>query len=397
MRTVGLSLIVAALLALPSYGQESEPERIDLRPDEKAGWSPRNVGAGLSTVFTGPAYWYSDKETLIQTVPAEAHLALYYIRSNFQKRFERGVAPVIVVTPPRIYATDKDVVAVRVASDGFLSKEVKFRVFEAPEEVLVQLDPLPNNLVFLGQTHLAGRTTMVLRTTEEPDMRVTKPRSGEGFMVALTQTANKLESTPSGSSGLVKNLAVQQLGEDLVLQVKTREPDLEVRSRSSYDPIRKEHLYVFDVMRKGARPPSSMQVRREIEEVRYSVGSRCNELFASVLRDRLEPQMIARAFRPSGGIAESYQREAMLRLGRFDGGSVETLSGESYRTGSPIELALAIQSASTVRDYLGLLGAMARTHPEPAEFLRALLAPDLTAADFAPIYKEAVAARAGCS
>ena len=36
-----------------------------------------------------------------------------------------------------------------------------------------------------------------------------------------------------------------------MVRVVTRLDDAEVRSKSSYDPIRKEHVFVLDVMRKG--------------------------------------------------------------------------------------------------------------------------------------------------
>ncbi len=385
-----LILLIAGLtFALPASAQDADLERIELFPEEKTGWSPRNIGAGISTIVTGPSYWYAEKETRIETVPAEANLALYYIRSNFQKRFERAVAPVVVVAPSRIDATNRDVVAVRAAVDGYLSKEVKFRVFDAPKELLIRLDPLPNSLVFLGHTHIAGRSTITLRTSEEPEMSVSRARGSNSFTLALAKTANKLEQVPESGSGHLEALTVDQLGEDLVVRVVTRLDDAEVRSKSSYDPIRKEHVFVLDVMRKGSRPPSSGQVRRQLEQVSFALGSRCHAQYGAALRERLDDQMLARAFRPSGGLAGFYQTEAMKRLGRLNTGKVDTLAGESYRIGSPIELALAMQSAPTVRDYLALLGALAETQPDPAEFLRALLAPEMAPGDFAKIYQQA--------
>jgi hypothetical protein len=397
MFKVGSIAAMVFFLALPAVAQEGEPEEVDLTPEENVGWSPRNVGAGISTLVTGPSFWYAQKRTRVDTVPADAMLALYYIRSNFQKRFERAVAPVVIVGPSRIEATSRDVIAVRAAAQGYLTKEFKYRLFEAPEHVLLELEPLPNSLVFLGFTHLAGRSTITLRTTEEPEIRVSKGRGADGFTLALTQTATKLESQPGTASGHLKGIAVEQLGEDLVVRVTTRAPDLEVRSKSSYDPIRKEHLYSIDVVRKGSRSPNNMQVRGEIERVGFTRGNPCEEAFSSELRRQLDQQMLARAFRPTGGVAWFYQREAMLRLGRLDSGKVETLGGEKFRTGSPIELALALQSASTVRDYLALLGAIARSQPDPPEFLRALLAPEMTPEEFAPIYSAATRERATCS
>ena len=397
MRNLLLLLIAGLTLALPASAQEGDLERIELFPEERTGWSPRNIGAGISTIVTGPGYWYAEKEVRVETVPAEANLALYFIRSNFQKRFERAIAPVVVVTPSRIDSTDRDVVAVRAAANGYLTKEVKFRVFDAPEELLIHLDPLPNSLVFLGHTHLAGRSTLTLRTTEEPEMSVSKARGSSSFTLALAKTANKLEQVPQSGSGHLDDITVDQLGEDLVVRVTTGLGDPEVRSKSSYDPIRKEHVFVLDVMRKGTRAPNSRQVRHQVEQASFTRGSRCHELFGAALRDRLDDGLMARAFRPSGGLAEFYQTEAMKRLGRLNSGRVETLVGESYRIGSPIELALAMQSAPTVRDYFALLGAIAETQLAPAEFLRALLAPEMAPEEFALIYREAHAERTACS
>jgi hypothetical protein len=388
-----LSLI---LLASPAAAQDGEVETIELMPEEKAGWSLRNVAAGFSTVVVGPSYWYEDKELLVQTVPDGAQLALYYIRSNFQKRYERAVAPVRIKTPRRIHATDRDVVVVRAMLPGYLVVEQKFRVFDLPDEVLLQLAPLPNSLVFLGYTHIAGRSTITLRTSEEPELRISRPNGRNGFSLALTQTAKKLDSDPTASGGHIESIHVNQLGEDLVVSVDTRRGDLELRSKSAYDPIRKEHAYVLDVMPKGTRMPTSNEIRREIEGVDFQPGSACDAAFEAVLRERLDGQVLARAFRPSGGIAEFYQREAMLRLGRTNTGRVETLGGEGFRTGSSIELTAALQSAGEVRDYLALLGTIARQQPDPEGFMRALVAPEGNASEFAEIYAAALAARSQC-
>ena len=397
MSTVLSLLAVLVLLASPALAQQDEVETIDLMPEEKAGWGPRNLAAGVTSIVLGPGYWYRDKELLIDTVPANAQLALYYIRSNFQKRYERAQAPVRVVVPRRIHATDKDVVVVRASLDGYLIQEQKFRAYDLPEHVLIELAALPNSLVFLGHTHLGGRTTLTLRTSEEPELSISRPRNGSGFSLALTQTANKLEFPPGTGSGFVEAIHVNQLGEDLVVQVKTDVPGLEVRTKTSFDPIRKEHAYVLDLMPKGQRMLSSAQISREIERVPFRRGDPCEAAFEIALRERLDRQALARAFRPSGGIAEFYQREAMLQLGRLNSGTVETVSGERYRTGSPIELALALQSAADVRDYLALLGAVARSQSDSADFLRALTAPELGGEEFSEIYGSALAARRRCS
>lgn len=392
-----LTLALVCMVPLCVAAQEVEPERIELIPQERAAWTPRNIGARISALFRGSDYWYSDREVLVETVPAGAVLSMYFIRSNFQKRFERARAPVRLVTPRRIDSTSRDVIKVRAAADGYESREVSFRAFEVPDGLVIELEPLPNSLVSLGHTHLAGRSALVLRTTEEPALRISRRRGADGFTLALSQTAQKLSSQPAVSSGHVRGIEIDQVGEDLIVRIATSGPDLEIRSRSSVDPVRDEHVYVIELMRPGTRPPSAEQVRRELELVPYERGARCDRAFARVLRAHIDASVLARAFRRSGGVAELYRREAMLRLGRLDFGRVETLDGASYRTGSSVELALALESAGAVRDYFGLLGAVARTRPDPAEFLRALLAPELSADEFAPVLNAAEQSRAACS
>jgi hypothetical protein len=91
-------------------------------------------------------------------------------------------------------------------------------------------------------------------------------------------------------------------------------------------------------------------------------------------------------------VADLYQRQAMLQVGRGDHGTVQTVSGESLRTGNPIELEMAMQSASSVKGYLATLAAWARTQRDPETAMRSLVAPELSAEEFAPIWNEAQAA-----
>ncbi len=65
-------------------------ERVELIPDEKAGWSPSNLFS-----FASGGY-YSDRTLRIETSPPGAKLDLFYVRASFQKRYEQAVAPVIV-------------------------------------------------------------------------------------------------------------------------------------------------------------------------------------------------------------------------------------------------------------------------------------------------------------
>jgi len=180
------------------------------------------------------------------------------------------------------------------------------------------------------------------------------------------------------------------------VRVETDSPDVEVRSKQSFDPVSSQYVSTFDLVLPGSAAPSDADIRARLDATPFALNTDCDRRFAEVLRARLGEAAIADALRPSGGITDLYRREAMLRLGRHRDGTVRTQAGEPLRTGSSLELALALQSAASVEGYLALLGALARSEPQPADALRSLIAPQLSAAEFAPVYEAAEAARASC-
>jgi hypothetical protein len=389
-----LALCVLLAPALPA--QDRAPEEIEFKPKESVGWGLRNVGAGVTALLGGWNYWYGENSIVIETVPADARLDLFYIRANFQKLFMRAEPPVKLFLPSRINSSRRDALTVRVAANGFKSREFTWDVMDAPDEIVLTLQPLPNSLVFVGHTHLANRTTLTLRTTKEPQFRVFRSRGVPGFTLALSETADKLDDAHGLSGGHLGGLEISQVGEDLLLKLDTAEA-IEARSRQSYDPIRKEHLFTLDLVERGQRPPTSDQIRSELQRLRVSIDDPCVRGFERAIREGLEPKVIARAHRDSGGLANLYRREAMMRIGRLDRGTVHTLGGESLRTGNPLELELALQQASSVRGYLGLLGAFAGTQSDPETALRSMIAPELSPEEFAPVWESARRARAACN
>lgn len=394
------ALALAPLLAASAPGPPpdlGDVEYVELYPPQQVMWSPRNLAAGVTSVFGLWNYWYAPKKIMIETVPADANVSLYYLRGNFQKRFERVRAPVLVGLPSRINSSSADTFRYRVAKDGFLVVEDRFKVHHVPHKLVVELAPLPNSLVFVGQTHLANRTTLTLRTTEEPQVRMAKGSNAKGFTIALTQTANRLEETPALDSGFLAGVEIQQLGEDLLLRVATTRAGLEVRSRSSRDPVRREHVITLDLVPPGTRMLTSGDISRELAAVPFSGPSRCDARFEKVLRERIDRSVTTRAFRGAAPVTEFYQKESMRKLGRLDTGRVHSVSGDTYRIGSPIEFEMAMQSAPDIRGYLGLLGVIARRQGEPATFLHSLLAPDMSRAEFESIYSAADRAYRSCS
>jgi len=387
-------LPLVAVSAAPSA--DAVPQIVDLVPLERAAWTPKNVLVGVSVAFGGWNYWYAERTIEVETVPPDAGLGLYYLRQNFQKRFERADAPATVRLPARADTTGKDAVRIHATANGYLAKDVSFASRDVPQRVTITLSALPNSLVFLGQTSFAGRTTLTLRTTEQPEVRLTKTSRSSGFTIALTRTALKLEGTVSGSGARLRSIDATQIGEDVVVRVETDGPEVEVRSKQSFDPVSSQYVSVFDLVRAGATAPSDAEIRARFAGVPFAPSAGCDARYAEALRARLGDAAIADALRPSGGLTDLYRREAMLRLGRFQEGTVRTEAGETLHTGSSLELALALQSAATVEGYLALLGALARSEPQPADALRSLVAPQLSAAEFAPAYEAAESARAGC-
>ncbi len=401
MRTAGLFL-ASALLCSPLVAVSAAPPPdsvqpvVDLIPAERAAWTPKNVLVGLSGMFGGWNYWYSERTMEIETVPPDAVLGLYYLRRNFQKRFERTDAPATVRLPPRADTTGHDAIRIHASANGYLAKDVSFTSGDVPERVTITLSALPNSLVFLGQTSFSGRTTLTLRTTEQPEVRLTKTTRSSGFTIALTRTALKLEGKVSGSGARLRSIDASQVGEDAIVRVETDSPDVEVRSKQSFDPVSSHYVSTFDLVLPGSAAPSDAEIRARLDGTPFALNADCDRRYAEALRSRLGEAAIADALRPSGGITDLYRREAMLRLGRTRDGTVRTESGETLRTGSSLELALALQSASSVEGYLALLGALARSQPQPADALRSLIAPQLSSAEFAPIYEAAEDARASC-
>lgn len=395
-RVAASILVIAPLFAAPASSTENGAAVVDLAPTERAAWTPRNLLVGVSGVFGGWNYWYGERKIRIETSPADAELGLYYLRQNFQKRFQRAHAPTLVKLPARADMTKKDAVRFLASADGYLSQDVSFDARDVPDRVTITLKALPSSLVFLGETSFAGRTTLTLRTTEQPEIRVTKSARFDGFQLALSKTALKLEGKIGEPSGSVRSLDATQVGEDAILRVETTGPDVEVRSKQSFDPVRSQHVTVFDLVPAGARAPSDAEIRARVEQAPFTPNRACDERYAALLREKLGEAALADAFRPSGALSDLYLREAMLRLGRSDGGTVRTTQGQALRTGSALELALAQQSAANVKGYLALLGAIARTEPSPEDGLRSLIAPEMSAADFAPVYAAAEDERKGC-
>ncbi|MED5261321.1 MAG: hypothetical protein VX574_02830, partial [Myxococcota bacterium] len=151
------------LLAGPPRAEEepldSEIEVVDMTPDEAPKLGVSHLTSGFGALFKGPGHYYTSHEILVETVPEGAFLDLFYVRANFQKRFEQAESPVRVMLPPRAESGKRDALRVRAFAEGYRQKTVTIKANTSEERVVIELDPLPNELQSFAHQYFGGRTT----------------------------------------------------------------------------------------------------------------------------------------------------------------------------------------------------------------------------------------------
>jgi hypothetical protein len=399
------SLLLVALLAAGMAWAE-ELETVELIPDDRAGWTARNLVAPFSGLLRGdPGYWYETRKIEVRTTPPGAALDLFYVRRNFQKGYEQADAPALLVLPSRIEAGSCDSVTIRAFMDGYRQKEVNVKVRSGEERIVIDLEPLANSLVAVTHLYLAGRASLSFLTKEALTFRVQERE--QGYAVVLLQTGSTPEAV-GGMKGvhdaLVASLRAQQLGEDLVVRVgltdRARDAEVDLRSRQDHDPVRRLHSFSLDVVSKDGGATSVQRARAALARVEPRHVSGCAARFDGALREQLEPSALARALAPQGAFTDPYLRAAMKRLGEVSpGGAVVLTDGTTYRTSIPLELVAAASQAADAMGYLALLRcfvAELESPPYRRETLRGLIAPEVSPAGFEAMMDEAEAAEQRC-
>lgn len=391
------AVVVACCIASSGISLRARAEeRVELIPDEKAGWSPSNV---FSFMRGG---YYSDRTLRVETSPPGAKLDLAYVRASFQKRYEQAVAPVTVVLPKRADAGKRDSITISAALDGYRRETVHVNVRGDQDEVLIELKPLPNTLAGVAHTYFAGRESLTFLTKVPAQVRVQK--GTDSFTVVLTQTARegRVGAVLDGmKSPLVARVESNQLGEDLMLQVKLNpghDPkSLELRARESQDAARGLHRYTIDIG--GAANVD--RARTALASITSSDVTGCAAGFDAALRRSLDREQLARALSPRGDFTDPYVRAALRRLGEVSGGGmIHMEDGSAFRPGVPIELAAAGSQAVSAKGFLALLRAWVRILEPPeyrTEALRSLIAPEMDRAAFAKALAAANAAGCGAT
>ena len=165
MRARGLGSILAAAalvwappVLLASAGSASV-RTVELIPEEPASFRLARVFSWLR-----PSHNFSERTITVETTPPGAKLDLFYVRANFQKRYEQSEAPARVVLPRRYEAGPRDAVTIRAYLEGYRQREVSIRVSSKQDRLLLELDPLPNQLVGVSHIYFAGRTALSFLT-----------------------------------------------------------------------------------------------------------------------------------------------------------------------------------------------------------------------------------------
>jgi hypothetical protein len=394
-----LFLVVSALLLAAEGGATLEAiETVVLKPDRPSSWRPSRMFA-----FLRPGHNYGERSVEIETTPSGATIDLFYIRANFQKRYEQTESPARVILPNRAEAGPRDAVTIRAFAEGYRQKEVSLRVSSKQEKVLIDLDPLPNSLVAVSHTYFAGRASLAFLTKEPLTVRIQDRDPGFNVILAETAKGSELGDSLDGiRSPLIDGVESLQLGEDLLIQVKSPpgRPEVQLRARQSREELRDLYVYSVDMIPADGGVEAVRRARQTLARITARDVSGCAAAFDASLRGGLDQAALSRALAPRGAFTDPYLRAAMKRLGEVSkGGRIALVDGSAFNAANPIELAAAMSQPAEARGYLALLRTFVSGFEggeQWGETLHSLLAPEIGATRFNEILTEAEAAERSC-
>jgi hypothetical protein len=409
----GLAVLVSMSLVAVAHADEEdtgvdddfESEVIDMTPDDAVGFSMRNVVAPVRSIFQGGlGYWYSERAIEIDTTPSGGFVDLFYVRRNFQKRFEQAQAPVTVILPPRVKTGPRDALVVRAFQEGYRQQSVTVPVASRKSELVINLEPLPNTLSAVSHRYFGGRSTLMFLTTESPTFRVQEKDSGFNLILSETAQTSEAAGAIAGiSSPMIEQATSRQVGEDFMVSVSFVDNlEVDLRSRLDRDAARDLFTFSLDVLPSQGRGESVAAAQAALARITSDDVSGCRLAFDTALRESLDRGSLSRALTPKGAFTDPYMRAAMRRLGEVSAndGQVEFDGGLVYRPTVPIELEVSLSQAAEARGYLALLRAFVR-ELEASEYrretLRSLIAPELDSLSFGEVVDKAFAKERECA
>jgi hypothetical protein len=391
-----IELLLLTLIALPATA--AKREIIELIPAKRSSWTIERLFAPITGLFRGgPSYWYGERSIKIDTRPPGASLDLFYVRENIQQRFERAESPILLRLPTRIEAGPRDSVAIRAILDGHLHQEVQLEVRSRETQLTIELVPLPNRLEAMTHTHLSRRGSLKFLTSEEVKFRLQK--MSDGFSIALTETGHSedaFETMRGVSSGNIKSIRAEQLGEDLVVRVQlhdTTRNRLDLRSTQGYDSVRELHQFTIELVPVEGNAAVLARSGDALNRVQPSDVFGCALDFDRSARSQLDSEALSRALAPSSNFLDRHFRLALQRLGELSpDGLITLIDGSKFRPSITLDLAAASAQSAEAIGFLSLLRAFI-AELEPSEYrrnaLRGVIAPELGSERFDAIIEVA--------
>lgn len=404
-RLAALAALVAALCAVAlapvAFAQddedEFEPDVLDFQPAAPPGFSMRDVFAPITGLFLGgPSYWYDERELVIDSTPSGAIVELFYIRSNFQKMYERAETPVTVILPPRIRSLARDALRIRAIVPGHRQMEIVRKIHTRDTEIIFNFDPLPNQLTSVAHRYFSGRGSLTFLTKELLSPRLQQQDESFAIFMAETGMAEGVqEALGTIENSLIAESSGQQLGEDLAVRFTMRPgmgERVDFRSRQAYDAAREVHIFAIDLVPVDGGADSVQRALAALPKLRASHITGCALDFDERLRSQLDAGSLSRALEPRGEFTDRYVRAAMRRLGEVSpDGVVRFQDGSAYRPAVPIELDASLSQAGAARGFLALLRTFSilldGEHGDEA--LRSLVAPELDVHAFGEVLDKA--------
>jgi hypothetical protein len=399
-----IELLLLTLIALPATAEKRAI--IELIPTKRSSWTIERLFAPITGLFRGgPSYWYGERSIEIVTRPPGASLDLFYVRENIQQRFERAESPILLRLPTRIEAGPRDSVAIRAILDGYLHQEVNLEVRSRETQLTIELAPLPNRLEAMTHTYLSRRGSLKFLTSEKVKFRVQK--MSDGFSIALTGTGHSegaFETMRGISSGNIKSLRAEQLGEDLVVRVQLHDTALnrlDLRSTQGYDAIRELHQFTVELVPIEGNAAVLARSGDALNRVQRSDVFGCALDFDRSLRSQLDSEALSRALAPSSSFLDRHLRAALQRLGELSpDGLISLTDGSKFRPSITLDLAAASAQSAEVIGFLSLLRACIAELESPEHrrnALRGVIAPELDSERFAAIIEVAEAPERRCN